>query len=204
MKKLLALTLSLAMAAAFLTACGNDEDSSSTSETTPASNVSDSSSEDDSVADDSSEDESIADESTDDSASGEVTAQSAVDYALTVGEWGMGINANFLDSEFVEDKNAYLTEYLGVSGEEFNEVALAISMISAQPDTIMVIDAGENLDAAVAALENFKEMKIGSAWYPEETEVYSAAVVGSVGNYAYYIAHRTVADVETALKDYLA
>lgn len=210
MKKLLALTLSFVMAASLLAACGTDEESSSTpgSSSVTDSVVDDSSSVADSTdsTDDAVEDSS--EEPTDDSsedATDAITAQSVVDYALTVGQWGMGTDAHFLDSEMVEDKNAYLMEFYQIDATKFKDLAMAISMITAQYDSILVIEADGNIDEAIATVEAYKELKKGSAWYPEEQEVFENSITGSVGNFAYFISHSSaLEEVEAAVIEYLS
>lgn len=202
MKRLLALALSLVMSAALLAACGNDEESSKAdTTTTPA--VSDEATttpaEDDTTT---SEVEDNGGEAT------ELTAQGALDHIVTIGQWGMGFESDFLASlvELDEslDTNQYLMDMFSIDATKFEEVALGMSMITAQADTVLIIKADGNIDEAKSTVDAFKDLKIGSAWYPEETLVFEAAVTGTVGNFAYYIAHATdVAGTEAALKEYL-
>ncbi len=205
MKRLLALALSLVMSAALLAACGNDEESSNadtTTTTTPA--VSD-----EATTTTPAEDETTTSEVEDNGGeTAELTAQGALDHIVTIGQWGMGFESDFLAS-LVEldptlDTNQYLLDMFSIDATKFEEVALGMSMITAQADTVLIIKADGNIDEAKSTVDAFRDLKIGSAWYPEESAVFEAAVTGTVDNFAYYIAHATdVAGTEAALKEYL-
>lgn len=203
MKRLLALALSLVMSAALLAACGNDEESSKAdTTTTPA--VSDEATTTTPASDDTTT--SAVEDNGGETA--ELTAQGALDHIVTIGQWGMGFESNFLAS-LVEldptlDTNQYLSDMFSIDATKFEEVALGMSMITAQADTVLIIKADGNIDEAKSTVDAFKDFKIGSAWYPEESAVFEAAVTGTAGNFAYYIAHATdVAGTEAALKEYL-
>lgn len=203
MKRLLALALSLVMSAALLAACGNDEESSKAdTTTTPA--VSDEATTTTPASDDTTT--SAVEDNGGETA--ELTAQGALDHIVTIGQWGMGFESNFLAS-LVEldptlDTNQYLSDMFSIDATKFEEVALGMSMITAQADTVLIIKADGNIDEAKSTVDAFKDLKIGSAWYPEESAVFEAAVTGTAGNFAYYIAHATdVAGTEAALKEYL-
>lgn len=203
MKRLLALALSLVMSMALLAACGNDEESSAADTTTTTPAVSDEATT--TPADDATSSDVVEDNGGETS---ELTAQGALDHIVTIGQWGMGFESNFLAS-LVEldptlDTNVYLKDMFNVDATQFAEVALGMSMITAQADTVLIIKADGNIDDAKATVDAFKDLKIGSAWYPEESAVFEAAVTGTAGDFAYYIAHATdVAGTESALKEYL-
>ncbi|MBQ8177198.1 MAG: DUF4358 domain-containing protein [Oscillospiraceae bacterium] len=226
MKKIIAMISAIAMCAAMFTACSSDN--SETTETTAADTtiaevtdetVNDTAVEGDIVIseEDASETEATeettvetmeevpadTEEAVDEPAEDEVPSedggevganplQTVVDAALAVGEWPAMME---ITDEMM------LTEYFKLDPANANYRNLMVMQcpMSATMSEIIIIEA-DDVDAAKADLEARREKAITQdAWYPNDVELAEASIVGTEGDYAYFILAGSAAEAETAI-----
>ncbi len=229
MKKIIAMISAIAMCAAMFTACSNDAETTETTADTTIAEVTDETVNDTAVEGDiviSEEDapeteateaettvesmeevpadtEEAVDEPAEDEApsedGGEVgmnPLQTVVDVALAVGEWPAMMEIT---------DTMMLTEYFMLDPENANYRNLLVMQcpMSATMSEIIIIEA-DDVDAAKADLEARREKAITQdAWYPNDVELAEASIVGTEGDYAYFILAGSAAEAETAIIDAL-
>ena len=229
MKKLIAMISAIAVCAAMFTACGSDSgaETETTADTTVAEvtdeTVNDTAIEGDIIIseEDASETETEAttaetmeevpaeetedfdEEATEDEIpsedNGEVgmnPLQSVADAALAVGEWPAMME---ITDEMM------LTEYFKLDPTNANYRNLLVMQcpMSATMSEIIIIEA-DDVDAAKADLEARREKAISQdAWYPNDVELAEASIVGTEGDYAYFILAGSASEAETAIIDAL-
>lgn len=199
-KKIIAMTGAIAVCAGLLTACGGD---SGTAENTSATTTSEETviSEDGLATEDTvseQEEEASADEITD--SIGEETSaeeeanplQPLADAAIMSGEWPTlweVTDAQMLSDFFLLD----------AANENYRNILVLQCPMSANMTEIIIIEA-DDVSAAVADLEaRQKKAREMDAFYPNDVEKAEASIVGSEGDYAYFILADGASDAETAL-----
>ena len=224
MKKIIAMISAIAMCAAMFTACSsNDAETTETTADTTIAEVTDETVNDTAVEGDiiiSEEDateettvetmeevpaetEESADEPAEDEVpsedEGEVGAnplQGVVDAALAVGEWPAMME---ITDEMM------LTEYFKIDPANANYRNFMVMQcpMSATMSEIIIIEA-DDVDAAKADLDARRNKAITQdAWYPNDVELAEASIVGTEGNYAYFILAGSAAEAETAIVEAL-
>lgn len=224
MKKIIAAISAIAMCAAMFTACGKDTNVPSdetTADTTIAEvtdeTVNDTAVEGDIIISEESAEETTAEtleevpaeteESADEPAEDEVPSeddgevgtnplQGVVDAALAVGEWPAMME---ITDEMM------LTEYFMIDPANANYRNFMVMQcpMSATMSEIIIIEA-DDVDAAKADLDARRNKAITQdAWYPNDVELAEASIVGTEGNYAYFILAGSAAEAETAIVDAL-
>ena len=225
MKKIIAAISAIAMCAAMFTACGKDTNvpSEETTVDTTIAEVTDETVNDTAVEGDiiiSEEDtteettvetmeevpaetEESADEPAEDEVpsedEGEVGAnplQGVVDAALAVGEWPAMME---ITDEMM------LTEYFMIdpANANYRNCMVMQCPMSATMSEIIIIEA-DDVDAAKADLDARRNKAITQdAWYPNDVELAEASIVGTEGNYAYFILAGSAAEAETAIVEAL-
>lgn len=224
MKKIIAMISAIAVCAAMFTACGKDTNVPSeetTADTTIAEvtdeTVNDTAVEGDIIISEEATEETTAEtleevpaeteESADEPAEDEVPSeddgevgtnplQGVVDAALAVGEWPAMME---ITDEMM------LTEYFMIDPANANYRNFMVMQcpMSATMSEIIIIEA-DDVDAAKADLDARREKAITQdAWYPNDVELAEASIVGTEGNYAYFILAGSAAEAETAIVDAL-
>lgn len=203
MKKMIAAISALALSAALLTACsGNDNnaETSAPSETPAASNETDTS-ESETAAEDESEaaDTDVVDDVADDA--GETDGgenadpnplQPLADAALSVGEWPSlwEVTDPMILSDFF---------LLDAENENYRNMIVLQCPMSATMTEVIIIEA-EDAESAKSDLEARRQKAIDQdAFYPNDVDLANASIVGTEGNYAYFILAGSAAEAETAL-----
>ncbi len=98
-----------------------------------------------------------------------------------------------------------LTEFFLLDGENenYNDLLVLQCPISAVMSEIIIIDAAD-ADAAKEDLEARRTKAIETdAWYPNDKELAEASIVGTNGNYAYFIIGTYAAEAENAINAYI-
>lgn len=104
-------------------------------------------------------------------------------------------------SEITDD--VILKEFflLDPENSNYNRMIVMQCPMSATMSEIIIIDA-EDVEAAKADLDARRTKAIEvDAWYPNDQELAAASIVGSTGNYAYFIIGQSAAEAETILVD---
>ncbi|MDE7278257.1 MAG: DUF4358 domain-containing protein, partial [Oscillospiraceae bacterium] len=196
----------LALSAALLTACsGNDnnEETSAPSETPAVSDETDTS-ESETAAEDESEaaDTDVVDDVLDDADDpGETDGgenadpnplQPLADAALSVGEWPSlweVTDPQILSDFFLLDE----------TNENYRNMIVFQCPMSATMTEVIIIEA-EDVESAKSDLEARRQKAIDQdAFYPNDVDLANASIVGTEGNYAYFILAGNAAEAETAL-----
>ncbi len=215
MKKIIALIFAAAMCASVLTGCGSDNAETETTvsettieETTAEIVVSEEETSEteettvevmEEVPADTEETEAPAEEEAPSEDSDEVGAnplQAAVDAATTVGEWPtlMEITDTLMLTEFFK---------LDPDNANYRNMIVMQCPMSAIMTEVIIIEA-DDVDAAKADLEARREKAITQdAWYPNDIELAEASIVGTEGDYAYFILAEAAAEAESALVEAL-
>lgn len=165
-----------------------------TSETTTASETESQ----DTEGQDETEDNSPAEDG--DAGSGEEASANPLrpiaDAGLAVGEWP------FMD----EVKDSFILEdffLLDASNENYRNMIVMQCPMSANMSELIIIEA-DDVDAAKADLEaRQKKAQEQDAWYPDDVERAGASIVGTEGDYAYFILCGSPDEVEKAVTDYI-
>ena len=122
--------------------------------------------------------------------------QHIADVALAVGEWPA--MAGMDDPTMLED--FFL---LDASNENYKNLLVIKCPMSANISELIIIEAND-VDAAKADLEaRQKKAQEQDAWYPDDVERAGASIVGTEGDYAYFIMCGSPDEVETAIVDYI-
>lgn len=199
-KKTAAAISALALCAALLTSCGgngNNEETSAPSETPVVSDETDTS---DTAEEDESEaaDTDAADEADD---TGETDGgenadpnplQPLADAALSVGEWPSlwEVTDPMMLSDFF---------LLDAANENYRNIIVLQCPMSATMTELIIIEA-DDTESAKTDLEARRQKAIDQdAFYPNDVDLANASIIGSEGNYAYFILAGSAAEAETAL-----
>lgn len=93
---------------------------------------------------------------------------------------------------------------LDPANENYKEMIVMQCPISAVMSEIIIINA-DDVSAAQADLEARKTKAIEQdAWYPNDQELAAASIVGTNGNYAYYIIGQNASAAEQSINDYIS
>lgn len=206
MKKIIAVTAALVVCGTMLAACGtssNDNAETTAATTTETTTVSEtvSESETESVSETESETESEASVSEEDVAAEENPLKPAVEAVINaVGQDNLPFLDELKEPEFL--KEFYLID---PDNENFENIIVYYCPMSATMCEIIIIEAKDGqVDAAKETLEaRQKKAKEQDAFYPADVENAEASIVGTDGNYAYFLLSSNAADMETALKEAL-
>lgn len=120
--------------------------------------------------------------------------QTVVDAALAVGEWPamMEITDEMMLTEFF---------MLDPSNANYRNLMVMQCPMSATMSEIIIIEA-DDVEAAKADLEARREKAINQdAWYPNDVELAEASIVGTEGDFAYFILAGAAAEAEPAIID---
>ncbi len=155
------------------------------------------------VSDDTAEESELVDDSTesDGAAEGETASSNplypAVEKALSESEWP--VMAEVTDEVIL--KEFFLID---PADANFKELIVMQCPISAAMSEIIIINA-EDVSAAEETLEARKTKAIEQdAWYPNDQELAAASIVGTNGNYAYYIIGENASSAEQSINDYIS
>ncbi len=211
MKKIIAMISAVAMCAAMFTACSsNDAETTETTADTTVAEVTD-----DTVNDTAIESETTAEtmeevpaeteesaEESDASAEDDVPAedgevganplQAIVDAGLAVGEWPAMMEVT---------DTMMLTDYFMLDPENANYRNMIVMQcpMSATMSEVIIIEA-DDVEAAKADLNARRDKAISQdAWYPNDVELAEASIVGTEGDFAYFILAGSAAEAETAI-----
>ncbi|MCH5193137.1 MAG: DUF4358 domain-containing protein [Oscillospiraceae bacterium] len=122
--------------------------------------------------------------------------QHIADAGLAVGEWPALWEVN--DAAILED--FFL---LDGSNENYRNMIVLQCPMSANMTELIIIEAND-VEAAKADLEaRQKKAREQDAWYPDDVERAGASIVGTEGDYAYFILCGNPDEVEKALTDYI-
>lgn len=173
MKRILAATLSLIIAAGMLSACSSNDDKEPQNTDSVTSAPSESV-----TSQDSETSESVSDEG--ENANNDVSRIS--DAINQTGEW-----TSLMEVDDAERLKEYFQ--LDPANENYIEISVKQAMISAAFAEIIVIKAADGkVDDVVKDLEDRKKKLIEQdAFYPEHKDVAEQALIGSEGNFAYLI-----------------
>lgn len=200
-KKIIAMTGAIALCAGLLTACGGD---SGSAENTAVTTTSEEAAEDGSMAEDTvsePEEEASANDSTD-SIEEETSAddeeanplQPLADAAMMSGEWPTMWEVT--DAQMMSD--FFL---LDAENENYRNILVLQCPMSANMTEIIIIEA-EDVSSAMTDLEaRQKKAREMDAFYPNDVEKAEASIVGSEGDYAYFILAEVASDAEKALAE---
>lgn len=158
------------------------------------------------VSDDTAEESELVDDSTEseessESEAGEAVSSNplypAVEKALSESEWP--VMAEVTDEVIL--KEFFLID---PADANFKELIVMQCPISAAMSEIIIINA-EDVSAAEETLEARKTKAIEQdAWYPNDQELAAASIVGTNGNYAYYIIGENASSAEQSINDYIS
>ncbi|MGN0674874.1 MAG: DUF4358 domain-containing protein [Oscillospiraceae bacterium] len=205
-KKIIAAAAALALCASVLTACGSsaDEEITTASETTTVSETEAETSEEtesESESESETETETEAESEASDETAAEEDAEAAsnplqpiADAALAVGEWPVLME--------VTDETA-LKEFflLDPANENYRNMLVLQCPMSASMCEIIIIEA-DDVNAAKADLDARREKAINQdAWYPKDIELAEASIVGTEGDYAYFIFASEASEAEKSIVD---
>ncbi|MGN1107614.1 MAG: DUF4358 domain-containing protein [Huintestinicola sp.] len=121
----------------------------------------------------------------------------AVEKAISESEWPsmMEVTDEVILKEFF---------LLDPANENYKEMIVMQCPISAVMSEMIIINA-DDVSAAEADLEARKTKAIEQdAWYPNDQELAAASIVGTNGNYAYYIIGQNAAAAEKSINDYIS
>lgn len=121
----------------------------------------------------------------------------AVEKALSESEWPsmMEVTDEVILKEFF---------LLDPANDNYKEMIVMQCPISAVMSEIIIINA-DDVSAAEADLEARKTKAIEQdAWYPNDQELAAASIVGTNGNYAYYIIGQNASAAEQSINDYIS
>ncbi len=195
-KKIIAAISALSLSAALLTACGgndNTEDNTSApSETSAVSTEADTSE----SSETSGETEAPADTETDGADSEDSGSanplQPLADAVLAVGEWPSLMEVT--DPQILSD--FFL---LNAENENYRNIIVLQCPMSALMTEVIIIEA-DDAEAAKTDLEARRTKAIEQdAFYPNDVDLANASIVGTEGDYAYFILAGNASDAESAL-----
>lgn len=202
-RKIAAIAAVAAVCAALFTACSKDNadeqttsattgDTTSAETTAAAESVSDTETE----AETDTETEQETEVSEDDEAISNNILMPIAEAALAVGEWPSLWE--------VEDPDI-LSDYflLDSANSNYKNMLVLQCPMSANMTEIIIIEA-DDVSAAVSDLEaRQKKAQEQDAFYPADVERAGASVVGSEGNYAYFLMGDNTPEAEKAITDYI-
>ena len=190
-KKNIVMIMAAVMAVSSLAACGSN---GQTEETTASETVSETASETAAPETESSEEstsetsESVSETETEESTEGETGEdESAVsplmeyaDAAMSAGEWP--------EMETVSDKYI-LSDYflLDADNENYRDLLVMQCPMSANMSEFIIIEADDTQAAADDLKARREKAQNGDAFYPDDVDKANDAIVGTAGDYAYFI-----------------
>ena len=190
-KKNIVMIMAAVMAVSSLAACGSN---GQTEETTASETVSETASETAAPETESSEEstsetsESVSEAETEESTEGETGEdESAVsplmeyaDAAMSAGEWP--------EMEAVSDKYI-LSDYflLDADNENYRDLLVMQCPMSANMSEFIIIEADDTQAAADDLKARREKAQNGDAFYPDDVDKANDAIVGTAGDYAYFI-----------------
>ncbi len=190
-KKNIVMIMAAVMAVSSLAACGSN---GQTEETTASETVSETASETAAPETESSEEstsetsESVSETETEESTEGETGEdESAVsplmeyaDAAMSAGEWP--------EMEAVSDKYI-LSDYflLDADNENYRDLLVMQCPMSANMSEFIIIEADDTQAAADDLKARREKAQNGDAFYPDDVDKANDAIVGTAGDYAYFI-----------------
>ena len=192
MKKIIAAAAAVAMCA-MLAACGGDSgsaDNASTSaeSTSAAADVSETETETEADTEEADVESGTVEGVTD----SENPLQSLADAATSVGEWPVLMEVT--DPQMLSD--FFL---LDAENENYRNMIVLQCPMSATMTELIIIETSDT-DAAVSDLEARKQKAIEQdAFYPNDVDLANASIVGTEGDYAYFILAWDAAEAEKAL-----
>lgn len=209
-RKIAAIAAVVAVCAALFTACSKDNadeqttssdtDNTTAAETTAAAeSVSDTESSTETEAETDTEteqEESDTEVSEDDEAISNNILMPIAEAALAVGEW---------PSLWEVEDSDILSDYflLDSANSNYKNMLVLQCPMSANMTEIIIIEA-DDVSAAVSDLEaRQKKAQEQDAFYPADVERAGASVVGSEGNYAYFLMGDNTPEAEKAITDYI-
>lgn len=195
-KKIIAAISALSLSAALLTACGgndNTEDNTSAPSETPAVSTEADTSE---SSETSGETEAPADTETDGAGSEDSGSanplQPLAGAVLAVGEWPSLMEVT--DPQILSD--FFL---LNAENENYRNIIVLQCPMSALMTEVIIIEA-DDAEAAKTDLEARRTKAIEQdAFYPNDVDLANASIVGTEGDYAYFILAGNASDAESAL-----
>lgn len=201
-KKTIAMISAFAMCAAMLTACSSENE---TEDTTADTTISETAGEEttesaaeettEAIEEEPVESEGEATEETPAEEGGEVSAnplQPIADAGMAVGEWPemMEITDTMMLTDFF---------LLDPANENYRNMLVLQCPMSAVMTEVIIIEAND-VEAAKADLTARRDKAIAQdAFYPNDVELAEASIVGSEGDYAYFILAGAAADAEPAI-----
>lgn len=212
LRKIIAVTAVLAACALVMTACGKDnteettsaassesettssESSSATTADTPADIPEENTPED--VPEDIPNEDNEENGPEDIPAEGQNPLQPIADAALAVGEW---------PSLWEVTDTQLMTDYflLDPANENYKNMLILQCPMSANMTEIIIIEA-EDVSAAKADLEaRQKKAQEQDAFYPDDVERAASSIVGTEGDYAYYLVGDNTPSAETEIVNYI-
>lgn len=205
-KKIIAAAASLAICGAMLTACGTSNNTAETETSAETTTVSETTTISETESETEASEETVPTESeteaeTEAEAVSENPLKPAVDAAINaVGQENLPFLEEMNMPEFL--KEFYLID---PENENFENIIVYYCPMSAVMTEIIIIEAKDGqVDAAKETLEARKKKAMEQdAFYPADVENAEASIVGTQGNYAYFLLSSAAADMETALKDAL-
>lgn len=195
-KKIIAAISALSLSAALLTACGGNDNTgdntSAPSETSAVSTEADTSE----SSETSGETEAPADTETDGAGSEDSGSanplQPLADAVLAVGEWPSLMEVT--DPQILSD--FFL---LNAENKNYRNIIVLQCPMSALMTEVIIIEA-DDAEAAKTDLEARRTKAIEQdAFYPNDVDLANASIVGTEGDYAYFILAGNASDAESAL-----
>lgn len=208
-RKIITAAAVLTACALILTACGK-ESTEETASATDSESVTESSSEtasetsadvpEENTPEDTPEDipggDNAEDVPEDIPAEGQSPLQPIADAALAIGEWPSLWEVT--DPQLMSD--FFL---LDAENENYKNLLILQCPMSANMTEIIIIEA-EDVSAAKTDLEaRQKKAQEQDAFYPDDVERAAASVVGTEGDYAYFLVGDNTPDAETAIVEYI-
>lgn len=185
MKRTIITAVSVLLAMSMLSGCGK-KTSEQTTETTTQQSVSETTQQttqtSESVTESSAPSETVSDTSSTSSETVETAnpLTELANAALAVGEWpamAEVTDENILADYFLLDKN----------DPNYKNIIVMQCPMSANMSELIIIEADDTAAAADALKERRKKAQDTDAFYPADQEKAKNAIVGTSGNYAYYI-----------------
>lgn len=119
----------------------------------------------------------------------------AVEKALSESEWPSM-------SEITDE--VILKEFFLLDPAKYDEFIVMQCPISAIMSEIIIIKS-DDVASAEADLEARKQKAIDTdAWYPEDQELAASSIVGTNGDYAYFIIGSSASEAEKSINDYIS
>ena len=90
---------------------------------------------------------------------------------------------------------------LNKSNENYNEMIIMQCPMSASMSEIIIIKATDVVAAKADLEARQKKAQDSDAWYPNDVELADSSIVGTEGEYAYFILAQGASEAETAIVD---